>query len=133
MPDDNNESSQLVDDDVIPEEYPPEQPYGVNDDPDAMDSVAERAKRERPDNLGEDVGRVGVLVDAGDEYNLDVEADAVATEIPPAMRRDQMDPGDPSTGEYMTQDKEEVMPAEEAAMHLTDPPPMGDGDGYLDD
>ena len=31
-------------------------------------------------------------------------------------------------GEY-----DEVVPAEVAAMHLTDPPPMGDGHGYVDD
>ena len=29
-------------------------------------------------------------------------------------------------------DTEEVVPAEEAAMHLTDPPDMHDSDGYLD-
>jgi hypothetical protein len=34
----------------------------------------------------------------------------------------------------MAQDMEEVQSAEEAAMHITEPPPMGDGDGYvLDD
>ena len=30
-------------------------------------------------------------------------------------------------------DVEEVVPAEEAAMHLTDPPEMHDTDGYLDE
>lgn len=130
MSDPNN--AEHLDEDLIGEEYPPEQPLGVNEDPDAMDSVAERSRRERPDNLGEDVGRVGQLVDAGDEINLDLEADAVASEVAPRLRRDQMDPSDPTRGDWSVQDREEVMPAEEAAMHLTDPPPMGDGDGYVD-
>lgn len=131
MSDPNN--AELLDEDVIGEEYPPEQPLVVNEDPGAMDSVAERSKRERPDNLGEDVGRVGQLVDAGDESNLDLEADAVASEVAPRQRRDQMDPSDPTLGDWSVQDREEVIPAEEAAMHLTDPPPMGDGDGYIDE
>ena len=50
--------SEQLDDDVVPEDYPPERPYGVD---------------------------------------------------------------------------ERLTPAEEAAMHLTDDPPMGDGDGYVDD
>ena len=130
MSDPNN--AEQLDEDLIGEEYPPEQPLGVNDDPDAMDSVTERAKRERPDNLGDDVGRVGQLVDQGDEGGVDLEADAVASEIAPRPRRDQMDPSDPTRGDWSVQDREEVMPAEEAAMHLTDDPPLGDSDGYLD-
>src|SRR5947209_379476 len=139
MADDNNESSQLVDDDVIPEEFPPEQPYGVNErltpaEEQGGESLADRVKRERPDHLGTDVGRVGVLVADGDEANLDLEPDAAAREVDPGWRRDQLDPSDPITGGGdMTQDKEEVMPAEEAAMHITAAPPMGDGDGYLED
>ena len=131
MADANN--SELLDEDAIGEEYPAEQPLGVNEDPDGTDSVTERAKRERPDHLGEDAGRVGQLVDPGDEANLDLEADAVASEVPPRQRRDQLDPSDPTRGDWSVQDREEVMPAEEAAMHLTSPPPMGDGDGYVED
>jgi hypothetical protein len=135
MSDANNESSQLLDDDVVPEEYPPEQPYGVNErltpeEEQVGESLEDRVKRERPDNLGSDVGRVGQLIDDG---GVDVEADLVAEEVAPGMRRDQMDPGDPSAGEWMAQDKEEVIPAEEAAMHITEAPPMGDGDGYVED
>lgn len=131
---DTNES-ELLDDDVVPEEYPPEQPYGVNErltagEEQVGESLEDRVRRERPDNLGSDVGRVGQLVDDG---GADVEADLVAEEVAPGMRRDQMDPGDPSAGEWMAQDKEEVIPAEEAAMHITEDPPMGDGDGYVDD
>jgi len=50
------------------------------------------------------------------------EPDEVAFEVPLALRRD---PSDPT-------DREEVISAEEAAMHLTEEPPMDD-DGYLED
>jgi hypothetical protein len=139
MTDASNENSQLLDDDVVPMEYPPEEPLGVNERLTAAEEqidepLADRVAREEPDTLSPDYGAVGTLVDAGDEYNLDLEADAVATEVsgsvPPL---DDLDPDGPQAGVIMTQDKEEVVPAEEAAMHLTDPPPMGDGDGYLED
>jgi hypothetical protein len=138
MPDENNETSQLVDDDVVPEEYPPEQPYGVNErltaaEEQGGESFDDRTRRTRPDRLGSDEGRVGQLIDLTDEDGVDVEPDAVAREASTAWRRDQLDPGDPSAGRDMTQDREEVIPAEEAAMHLTAEPPMGDGDGYIDE
>lgn len=122
MADDDNNRSEVLDDDVVPEEFPPERPYGVDERLTAAEEqvdepLADRQRREGPDTLGADVGRVGMLVDEG---GPDTEADMVAEEI------HSMD-GD------MTQDKEEVVPAEEVAMHLTDPPPMGDGDGYLED
>ena len=66
---------------------------------------------------------LGTLVDPGDETGVDDEADAIAME-------DRED--DPSGVDRATQDLGEVQPAEEAAMHLTADPPMGDGDGYLD-
>lgn len=126
MADDDNEQSEGLDDDVVPEEFPPEQPYGVDERLTAAEEqvdepLADRRERDRPDTLGADVGRVGTLVDEG---GPDTEADMVAEEI---------DPGSPTADEDMTQDDEEVLPAEEAAMHLTDAPPMGDGDGYLED
>lgn len=135
MVDENNEQSQVLDDDVVPEEFPPEQPYGVSERLTAAEEqldepLAERVKRERPDTLGADPGRVGTLVDEG---GTDTEPDLVAEEVEPRIRRDQLDPGSPTAAGYTTQDKEEVMPAEEVAMHLTDDPPMGDGDGYLED
>src|SRR4051794_26285419 len=137
MADTNNEQSQLLDDDVVPEEFPPEQPYGVNErltprDEQGGESFEQRIRRERPDRLGEDVGRVGTLVAPGGDEGIDDEADQVATEFDRGMRRDQLDPGTVFDRD-VAQDKEEVVPAEEAAMHLTDEPPMGDGDGYLDD
>lgn len=143
MADTNNEESQLLDDDVIPEEFPPEQPYAVNDpltpnEEQGDESLADRVKRERPDHLGTDEGRVGTLVAPdGDETGIDTEATQVASEVEPQMRRDQLDPDDLGPGDAttrdVTQEKEGVISAEEAAMHTTDPPPMGDGDGYVED
>ena len=140
MPDENNEQSQVLDEDVLPEEYPPEQPYGVNerltpDEEQMGESFEDRTKRERPDHLGSDEGRVGTLVAPGGDVGVDDVAEEVADEIAPRQRRDQLDAEDPGFGgdlrDFATE-REEVMPAEEAAMHLTDPPPMGDGDGYVD-
>ncbi|HEX4906652.1 MAG TPA: hypothetical protein VFU93_14435 [Acidimicrobiales bacterium] len=74
---------------------------------------------EQPDRDGD----LGQLVDPGDEAGIDDEADAVAME-------DRED--DPSGVDRAPQDQGEMQPAEEAAMHLTDEPPMGDGDGYVD-
>ena len=125
---DDDNLSELVDDDVLEDlkRYPPDEPLGVNDRgvTDVEDSVEERARRELPERGG---GRrpddVGVLVDQSDELGVDDEADAVASEAWDDRRE----------GFGMTAlDREEVEPAEEAAMHLTDEPPMGDGDGYLE-
>ena len=140
MSDVNPDASVDLDDDKLPEEYPPEQPYGVNErltaaEEEIGDSLEDRVKRERPDTLGQDVGRVGTLVaPGGDETGIDAEADEVATEIAPGIRRDQLDDGDPGFGGDLrdtAQDREEVMPAEEAAMHLTEDPPFDDDDGYV--
>jgi hypothetical protein len=139
MSDVNPDASVDLDEDEIPEEYPPEQPYGVNERLTAAEeaigeSFEDRTRRERPDHLGEDVGRVGRLVAPGGDQGIDDEADEVAEEIRPGIRRDQLDAGDPGFGGALddsVQDREEVIPAEEAAMHLTEEPPMGDGDGYV--
>jgi hypothetical protein len=138
MADENDDTSELLDDDVVPEEYPPEQPYGVGErltaaEEQSGESVEQRRRRERPDHLGEDIGRVGQLIAPGDEEGIDLESDAIATEVAPHRRRDQLDPGDPTVDQDMTQDREEVLSAEEAAMHLTDDPPMDDDDGYVND
>ena len=137
MADTNNEQSQLLDDDVVPEEFPPEQPYGVGErltprEEQGGESYDQRTRRERPDHLGADQGRVGTLVAPGGDEDLDEEPDEVAFEVEPQLRRDQLEPGT-ITDRDVAQEKEEVIPAEEAAMHLTDPPPMGDGDGYVED
>lgn len=142
-PERDSDQADLLDDDVVPEEYPPEQPYGVNErltpeEEQMGETLERRVKRERPDHLGQDVGKVGTLVaPGGDETGIDDEADEIATEIPPQPRRDRLDVGDESAGDPtlrdVSQEKEGVISAEEAAMHLTDPPPMGDGDGYVED
>ena len=141
MSDVNPDASVDLDEDALPEEYPPEQPYGVNERLTAAEeavgeSLEDRVKRERPDRLGQDEGRVGRLVAPGGDQAADVEDAEVAEEIQLGIRRDQLDAEDAGFGGDMRdaiQDREEVMPAEEAAMHLTDEPPMGDGDGYVDD
>ena len=125
MADTNNETSELVDDDVLPEEYPPERPYGVNErltatEEQSGESLEERARRERPDRLSSDQDRVGRLFATGDEDGVDDEGDEIAFEMPIDLT------------EREGTDREEVMSAEEAAMHLTGPPPMHDSDGYVD-
>jgi hypothetical protein len=64
------------------------------------------------------------LIDPVDDLGIDEEKDLVADE----------DRAVEATGiDRAPQDQGEVQPAEEAAMHLTDPPPMGDGDGDVED
>ena len=76
MSDVNPDASVDLDDDKLPEEYPPEQPYGVNErltaaEEEVGESLEDRTKRERPDHLGQDVGRVGTLVaPGGDETKI---------------------------------------------------------------
>lgn len=123
---DDENLSELTDDDKLDGiEYPPERPLGVTDRTvdRGEDSVAERAAREAPDDVAEEA-HLGSLVDPGDEAGFDDEADAVATEVRPGA--------DPLGLDTSTQDLEEVRPAEEEAMHITEAPPMGDGDGYVD-
>jgi hypothetical protein len=140
--DDDEDASEDLDEDVLPEEYPPEQPYGVNErltpaEEQVPEPLWQTVKRERPDRLGEDEGRVGTLVaPGGDESGDDDEADEVASEVTPGVRRDQLDAGDPGFGGDLRDfpaDREEVISAEEAAMHLTEDPPMDDDDGYIDE
>src|SRR4051794_32798540 len=90
LPDDSNLSEEL-DDDAIPEEFPPEQPYGVNErltaeEEQMGESLEDRVKRERPDTLGQDIGRVGTLVAPGGDAAGDYEADEVAEELAPQPR-----------------------------------------------
>jgi hypothetical protein len=75
------------------------------------------------DEVSEPDDELGALTDAGDESGIDDEADSVAVEA-----REERDPLGLGRS---TQDLDEVESAEEAAMHLTDDPPMDDDDGYL--
>jgi hypothetical protein len=116
-------SESLDDDKLDGMQYPPDRPLGAEDRgvTDAEDSLDERRRREIPDAAaGGDRGEVGALVDGA---GPDDEPDAVATEA--RTERDQLG------RDVSVQDLEEVQPAEEAAMHVTEDPPMGDGDGYV--
>lgn len=110
-------SESLDDDKLDGVQIPPDRPLGAEDRgvTDVEDSLDERRRREIPEAAGGG-GRdeVGALVD-----------DAVAREA--REEHDQLGLG------TTAQDLEEVQPAEEAAMHLTEEPPMGDGDGYVSD
>jgi hypothetical protein len=124
MPDDDNLSELLDDDKLEGMQFPPDRPLGAEDRgvTEVEDSLTERMRREIPDRPSAgDLAEVGTLVDDG---GPDLEPDAVATEV----RGD----ADPLGLDRSTQDLEEVQPAEEAAMHITAEPPMGDGDGYVD-
>jgi hypothetical protein len=125
---DPNLSESLDDDKIERTQYPPDRPLGAEDRgvTDVEDSVDERRRREIPEAAGR--GRrddVGTLVDQADPDGIDDEPDAVAMAA--------IDESDPLGRDVSVQDLEEVEPAEEAAMHITDEPPMGDGDGYVED
>jgi len=127
---DDPDRSEQLDEDAMSDlqQYPPDRPLGAEDRgvTDAADSVAERRRREVPEGQGGGRrGELGHLLDQAGEAGFDDEADAVAEESQDERHR--------SSGDWSVQDLEEVTSAEEAAMHLTEEPPMGDGDGYVDD
>jgi len=127
---DDDNLSELTDDDKLDGmEFPPEEPLGVEDQGvnDGQDSVLDRMLREEPDDLEsalEEDTHLGTLVAPGGDGGIDDEADAVALEVGGEH--------DPLGLDTSTQDLGEVRPAEEEAMHITEAPPMGDGDGYID-
>ncbi|HVM39912.1 MAG TPA: hypothetical protein VM618_03925 [Acidimicrobiia bacterium] len=123
--DDNK--AELLDDDVVYEEYPPERPLGVDErltpsEEQVDEPLARRVAREEPDAGETEAEHLGTLVAPGGDEGLDLEGDEVATEV-----------GGPAWNETSALDREEVRAAEEEAMHLTDPPPLGDGDGYIEE
>lgn len=144
-PDDAN-LSELTDDDKLASEYPPDEPVGAEEygttarEQVVPESLEERVAREEPDlRLGGEIEpdvHVGTLVDPEQGLGPDVTAEAVARELDPegpgALDVDDAVSGDPTTRD-VAQEREAGESAEEAAMHLTDPPPMGDGDGYVDE
>lgn len=121
-------SESLDDDKLDGVQIPPDRPLGAEDRgvTDVEDSLDERRRREIPEAAGGG-GRdeVGALVDDAGEGGIDAEPGAVAREA--REEHDQLGLG------TTAQDLEEAQPAEEAAMHLTEEPPMGDGDGYVSD
>ena len=77
-----------------------------------------------------DPDQTGALVGDDDEAGIDNEADEVAREVGRVPQADEIDPTHLTDRDVAL---ERTPGAEEAAMHLTEEPPMGDGDGYLDD
>lgn len=127
MPDDDNLSELLDDDKLEGAQFPPDQPLGLDDRGigDGQDSLEERMRREVPESQGSGVRRedVGTLIDDANEDGVDSEPEAFAREADSDT--------DPLGLDRTVQDLEEIQPAEEAAMHITADPPMGDGDGYV--
>jgi hypothetical protein len=141
MPDDDN-LSELLDDDKLPAEYPPDEPLGVDDEALTVrgqqtdEPLEERMRREVPDGpAGVEDDPVGPLVAPGGDEGLDLTKESVATEIGAEPDRGDLGVGDIASGDGTTRDvaTERVEPrsAEEEAMHVTDDPPLGDGDGYI--
>jgi hypothetical protein len=76
-----------------------------------------------PDMFPDEPGaEVGTLVEPDEGASTDLTAEAVAFEID--------ERGDSTLGDVATE-RQEIVPPEEAAMHLTTEPPMDDDDGYL--
>lgn len=122
--DDNK--AELLDDDVVTTDYPPERPLGADErltpsEEQVDEPLSTRVLREQPDVGETPEEHLGTLVAPDGDQRADTEGDEVATEA-----------RGPQGNEISTQDREETRPAEEEAVHLTDPPPMGDGDGYVE-
>ncbi len=142
MSDDPN-LSELLDDDKLPDEFPPERPLGVEDpgvtaDHGAIgDSLAERVAREEPDVLVEpaDAGSVGHLVEPDLGIAVDDEADLVASAVDQelgSIAEGDLVAGDPTLRDVATE-RIDDRSAEELAVHVVDDPPLLEGDSYLDD
>lgn len=144
MSDDPN-LSELLDDDKLPPVYPPDPPSGVLEDEltvrgqETDEPLEERVLREEPDfpmAMSPDDEPVGTLVGPEGGEGPVLTKENVAYAVDPGLAGDdQLDAGDFASGDITTGDvaTERVgeLPAEEAAVHLTDDPPMGDGDGYV--
>ncbi|MGI8758283.1 MAG: hypothetical protein ACR2K0_03160 [Acidimicrobiales bacterium] len=142
MPDDAN-LSELLDDDKLPAEYPPDEPSGVLEEEltargeQTDEPLAERVLREEPDTPAAasppDEPVTLVEPEAGEGADLTKETVARAVDQGPASG--DIASGDIAIGDSTTRDvateRVEERSAEEEAVHLTDDPPMGDGDGYV--
>lgn len=138
--------SESLDDDKLPPGYPPDEPLGVDEDEvtvrgqETDEPLAERARREEPERApvvgGDDEGRPGRLVEPEEGQPPDVTKENVAHAVDPGVDEGDREAGDIAIGDSTTRDvaTERVThpPAEEVAVHHTDDPPMGDGDGYLE-
>lgn len=127
MTDPRDDLSELLDDDLLGTEIPPDRPLGVGERltpnvEQSGESFGHRVTREETDDVVDEVP-LGQLVRPGGDQGADEED----TEVAFALN----DP-DETLSDFATE-YEGVVPAEEAAMHLTEAPPMGDGDGYVED
>lgn len=141
MPDDAN-LSELVDDDKLPAEYPPDRPLGVDDEELTVrgeqtdEPLEERMRREEPDvpAVAGDEPVSPLVAPEGDE-GVDRTKESVAREAAASPDRSDLDADDIAAGDTTTRDvaTERVEPrtSEEEAVHLTDDPPLSDGDGYV--
>ncbi len=138
--------SESVDDDKLPHDYPPDRPLAVDEDAvtvggqETDEPLAQRVRREEPDVTpvagGEDEEQPGRLVEPEQGQPPDLTKENVAHAADPGLGERHLEAGDIATGDSTTRDvateRVEDMPAEEVAVHHTDDPPMGDGDGYLE-
>ena len=112
-----------VDDEVDGMIPPKDHPQGVDEfgttanEEHAGEPLSLRVLREEPDDVARELS-----ADGDDEDNL-------GRLVQPENEVDQQD----VTSEEVAFDSgdADAMSAEESAMHITDAPPMGDGDGYL--
>ena len=127
---DDQDIAEALDDDQLAGDFPPEKPmgvdaYGVTPGEERWDEpLDERVRREVPEGGEADDRGIGALVDPDEGGGPDTERDAVA-ELADRER-------DETLGDVATE-LEAPPSAEESAMHLTTPPPMGDGDGYVEE
>lgn len=115
--------SELLDDDVLPPEYPPDRPLGVEEygttwqEERVDEPLEERVRREEPDVVDLDADTDLEGVDVGDTGEDDLHGSVV----PPA--EDRLDDGDPVGGDPSRRDvatERVAAPAEEAAVHVVD-------------
>ena len=142
MPDDAN-LSELLDDDKLPAEYPPDEPLGVFEDELTVrgqqtdEPLEERVLREEPEVWEQQPidQPVGHLVEPEPGQELDLTKETVARAVAEGPSPGDLDVDDIATGDTTTRDvateRFEELGAEEAAVHLTEDPPMGDGDDYV--
>ena len=85
---------------------------------------------------GDDEDQPGRLVEPEEGQPPDLTKDNVAHAVDPGLREHDREAGDIASGDPTTRDvateRVEDMPAEEVAVHHSEDPPMGDGDGYLE-
>lgn len=124
--------SEVVDDDRLPEEYPPDEPLGVDEygitraESRVDEPLDERIMREEPEHrVARDQGS-GRVVEPDEGWPPDAESDAVAREVDAASENDRPDgglgPGDRTLHETATELVDDRS-AEEAAVHVNDDAP----------